>query len=632
MSLFEELKRRNVIRVGIAYCLLGWVVLQVVDFLVELIEAPSWVLQVFVIAGAVGLVGVLLFSWLFEMTPEGLKRETDVDRSQSVTQHTGRKLDRLVIVLLALAVALLLTDRFLARQTQSAPETTFAPRSAPSTRERIPVTVNDRSVAVLPFLALSSGPDDEFFADGLTEEILNALAQLPELLVTARTSAFAFKGQDRAVQEIAAELGVRHIVEGSLRRSGKRVRVTAQLVRAEDGFQLWSESYDSTTTDTIAMQEDIAEQIALALDVVLDDERREAMRRAGLRDPAAFIAFQKGIQASREAHGAFDQIGGLLEANRYFDEALDRVPGYPPALLEHADAYVHIINDASSDEPTLTNVPQETVAGAYQQAVADLTAALDGARSLDERSTMEFDLAAVTGDFYRIRERLQAYLATDNCEHPNWVDPLATVFGYAAELRDRLDAVIACNPLGPVNRFSQARSAIWAGDPNGALELVARAREQMSHPWLDTIEIWALIAAGRFESAENLLSRSEADLFYSFLSGTKLAAARGDSEVAAQLLNTAHAMSQDQLGSRNLGGFLMLQYHAAFGNRAEANRLAARIDQQAYGPLPLLLITMWCACGAPFDLEVTPNFAAKLEQGNLPWPPDSPIDFPLKHW
>ncbi len=153
-----------------------------------------------------------------------------------------------------------------------------------------------KSLAVLPFVAMSSGADDEYFADGLTEEILNSLAQLPELLITARTSSFHFKGQDIPVQEIAATLGVQHIVEGSVRRSGERLRVTAQLVRAADGFHIWSENYDSTSEDTIQVQEDIAEKIAEAMNVVMDDDKREAMRKAGLRNVEAFINYQKAME------------------------------------------------------------------------------------------------------------------------------------------------------------------------------------------------------------------------------------------------------------------------------------------------------------------------------------------------
>ena len=246
MTFFHELKRRNVFRVGVAYLLAAWVLLQIVDLVLDVIGAPEWILQVFALAAAIGLPTVLIISWAFELTPEGLKRESQVDRSRSITPQTGRKLDRMIIVLLVLTVAALLTDRFLNLERRSGEpskeQTADKPaRNSTATAGR---TVSQRSVAVLPFLALSSGSDDEYFADGLTEEILNALSQLPELLVTARTSAFHFKGQDLPVQEIASQLGVQHIVEGSVRRAGERLRVTAQLVRAEDGFHLWSENYD----------------------------------------------------------------------------------------------------------------------------------------------------------------------------------------------------------------------------------------------------------------------------------------------------------------------------------------------------------------------------------------------------
>ncbi len=260
MTFFHELKRRNVFRVGVAYLLAAWVLLQIVDLVLDVISAPEWILQVFALAAAIGLPTVLIFAWAFELTPEGLKRESQVDRSSSITPQTGRKLDRAIIVLLVLTVAALLTDRYLnleRRSDESVVEQTVEEPATGST-PTADQTVTQRSVAVLPFLALSSGADDEYFADGLTEEILNALSQLPELLVTARTSAFHFKGQDLPVQEIAGQLGVRHIVEGSVRRAGERLRVTAQLVRAEDGFHLWSENYDSTAADTIAVQEDIA--------------------------------------------------------------------------------------------------------------------------------------------------------------------------------------------------------------------------------------------------------------------------------------------------------------------------------------------------------------------------------------
>jgi TolB-like protein len=627
MSFIEELKRRNVFRVGIAYVLLGWVVMQAADFALDLIDAPNWIIQVFFIAGLIGLPFALFFAWAFEVTPEGIKREQDVDRSSSITPQTGRKLDRAIIVFLAAAVIfLLLKPMWQERQTGSA-DVTATPTSTDDTAAEAPRPA-DKSVAVLPFVPLSSGEDDEFFADGLTEEILNALAQLPELQVTARTSSFSFKGQETPINEIAEELGVQHVVEGSVRRAGDRIRVTAQLIRAADGINLWSETYDSTSEDTISVQENIAEAIAVAMDVVLDADRREAMRSAGLRDPAAFIAFQRGLKASREAHGEAYQIEALLAVNRYFDEVLERVPDYGPAYTERADAFVHIINDAASGEPTLDNVPPEIRDNAFQLAVESMTLAQENAPNLEERRASEFDLAVITGDFYRILPKLEAYLETDHCTIGQWVDPMATVFGYADRLVERLEPIIECNPLGPVRRFSQARAANWAGDPERALELTTAALERTEHPWIKMAHVDALVALGRFESAEQEIRRSFGGLFYAFLNGAKLAAARGDRAEAGRLYQ---AMKSDPLFERP-GGFLELQYFAIIGDRDTANRIAAEIDARAYGPLPLILITMWCGCGAPFDLSATPNFAAKLEQGGLPWPPRPTTEYPLKNW
>ena len=196
---------------------------------------------------------------------------------------------------------------------------------------------DDKSVAVLPFRSMSSGEDDEYFADGLTEEILNALAALDELLVTARTSSFHFKDKDLPVTEIGATLGVAHIVEGSVRRAGEEVRITAQLVRTTDGFHLWSQTYDRTLEDVFAVQEDIAANITAALDVLLDDAQVQQMRAAGIGNVEAFIAMQKADHISVIAHKVVD-YHELAEANRWYDRALELVPDLTEAHLLRTDS------------------------------------------------------------------------------------------------------------------------------------------------------------------------------------------------------------------------------------------------------------------------------------------------------
>jgi TolB-like protein len=620
MSLLQELKRRNVFRVAIAYVLLGWAVLQGADFLLDLVDAPGWVIRVFAIAGLAGFPFAVFLAWAYELTPEGIKREHEVDRTASITPRTGRKLDRLIIFFLVIAIGFLLADRYF-----GANRAAVEPALQTAGEQASPESVEPerRSVAVLPFIAMSSGADDEYFADGLTEEILNSLAQLPELLVTARTSAFQFKGQDLPVQEIAGRLGVQHIVEGSVRRSGDRLRVTAQLIRAKDGFHLWSENYDSTSQDTIDVQEDIAEQIANALEVVLDERRRETMRQAGLRDVEAFIALQKGYERFDAAHGSADQVVGLLEANRYFEQVLERVPGYPPALISHADAYGHMLDSAAWVEETPGM--EQRLADAREQALSDLSEAVDNSRNFDERAAVEFDLAVIAGDMRGIRSRIQNYLELEGCDHPSWLDPLATLFGYAEQLVARLESVRRCDPMAPIDVFSQARAAFWADNPEQALEIATEARNMLSHPWLNIVITNALLAMGQYETAMSESSTYRMDSFLEEYQELMIAAASGD-RARAKLLQ-AKMLSRPEASD-----FERLQAHAMLGEREQANAAAARIDKRAPLPISLMLVTLWCSCGAPFDLEATPNLAANLQEGDLPWPPPSPIHFPLKDW
>ncbi|NIS91349.1 MAG: hypothetical protein GTN98_14995 [Woeseiaceae bacterium] len=253
MSFFAELKRRNVFRVGIAYVVIGWLLAQVSEIAFDAFDAPDWVLKSVLFVLVLGLPLALFFAWAFEVTPEGIKLEKDVDRSQSITAQTGRKLNRLIIGVLVVAVGLLLVDKF------------FLSERAPVTSEII--ATESQSIAVLPFVNMSD--DNDYFADGLSEELLNLLAKIPELKVAGRTSSFAFKGRNEDLREIGEALDVTKVLEGSVRRSGDRLRVTAQLINVADGFHLWSETYDRQMADIFDIQDDVAGAITDALQLHL---------------------------------------------------------------------------------------------------------------------------------------------------------------------------------------------------------------------------------------------------------------------------------------------------------------------------------------------------------------------------
>ena len=326
MTFFAELKRRNVIRVGIAYAVIGWCLAQVAEFAFENFGAPEWVLKTFVVVLLLGLPIALFFAWAFELTPEGVKREKDVDRSRSITHSTGRKLDFVIIGTLVIALAYLVWERQTGVE-QIEPAAQLDPAMADDTA---PGGSDKRSIAVLPFVNMSSDQEQEWFADGLTEEILNSLARTPDLLVTARTTSFGYKGSTDPVPEIAAALGVDHVLEGSVRRGGEKFRITAQLIRAADGFHLWSETYDRHMQDIIATQEEIAIQIASALETALDPEALENMMDTGTSSVEAYEAYLTGLGALRSADLSGDPYE-TLDAMESFNHAVDVDPEFAKA-------------------------------------------------------------------------------------------------------------------------------------------------------------------------------------------------------------------------------------------------------------------------------------------------------------
>jgi adenylate cyclase len=244
-GLFNELKRRNVVRVGIAYVLVAWLLAQVAELALDSFDAPGWVIKSVLLLLALGLPVALFFAWAFELTPEGLKKEKDIDRSQSITHQTGRKLNTLIIGVLIVAVGMLLADKFMPQSTDASTDT--------------------NSVAVLPFVDMSPAKDQEYFTDGLTENLLHALAQIRQLKVAGRTSSFAFKGLNTDLRDIGEQLNVSSILEGSVQKAGARIRITAQLINVEDGYHLWSKTFDRELTDIFSVQDEIAGAVADAL-------------------------------------------------------------------------------------------------------------------------------------------------------------------------------------------------------------------------------------------------------------------------------------------------------------------------------------------------------------------------------
>jgi TolB-like protein/cytochrome c-type biogenesis protein CcmH/NrfG len=344
MSLFNELKRRNVFRIGIAYTVATWLLIQVADTVFPRIGLPDTAVTLVIALLAIGFIPALIFAWAFEMTPEGLKREKDVDRKQSITPQTGRKLDRMIIGIMAIVIAFLVVDRFVLKdQTEAgAPVTELQTASSEAATE----TSEDSgpSVAVMPFVNMSGDADNEYFSDGLTETLLHMLAQLPELRVAARTSSFSFKGKDAGIGEISQALNVAHILEGSVQKAGNRVRITAQLIRAEDGFHVWSQNYDRTLEDIFAIQDEIATDVAGMLDATLL-EGDTGIAHIDTSDVGAYDTYLRAME--QQAIGSY---GSLSSAESLFKQALGIDPGFIDAKLGLARNYYMQFNTGLIDE------------------------------------------------------------------------------------------------------------------------------------------------------------------------------------------------------------------------------------------------------------------------------------------
>lgn len=339
MSLITELNRRGVTRVAIAYVATSWLLIQVAETLFPVYGLSDNAIRVVVAILAIGLLPALVLSWIFEFTPKGLQRETDSSAAVPEGPRGHKTFDSVIILILALGVAYFAVDKFVmapAREASLVEDTRRATRD-----EVLAESHGSQSIAVLPFANLSPDPAQAYFADGIAEEILNLLAKIPGLRVTSRSSAFAFRDEDVNVPEVAAKLNVSHILEGSVRTAGERLRITVQLVEAQSDTNIWSETYDRTLEDIFAIQDDVAGEVIAQLRLNLLVERPHAQPV----DPVAharFLEARRLIATARE--------NSYQDAEALLGEALAIEPDYVQALVLMSDVYAFQRFSATEEE------------------------------------------------------------------------------------------------------------------------------------------------------------------------------------------------------------------------------------------------------------------------------------------
>ena len=441
MSLFEELKRRKLFRVVIAYVVGAWVFVQVADLVADNFNAPDWVMQIIIALLVVGLPISIILAWAFDITADGIKRSHDIDTSQP-TLSSVQTFSLVGGMFAVVAVILYL----------------IWPQISPP-----PSTAAGNSIAVLPFVNVSSDTEQEYFSDGLADTLLNRLAQIKGLRVTARTSSFKFKGRNEDIREIARQLGVATVLEGSVQRQGDRVRISAQLIDGSDGSQIWSREFNDTLDDIFRVQDEIAHNVAGALQTMFGDAVTAGPDLGGTDNVVAYEAYLKGVESSKR---------GTPEAASEAIAQLELAVGFDP---DYARAWVALSHAYSSPLHLGTATSTSTVIPRMN--AAEKAVAL--APNLPEAHLALADVLPYGGDTERTNTAIEkaAELGPGNAESLAALGQLRFSQGLLRDALRLTERAALINPLDPFLQLDLARTKLGVGLEDEALALVARLTE-----------------------------------------------------------------------------------------------------------------------------------------------------------
>jgi adenylate cyclase len=513
MSFFAELKRRNVFRVAAAYAVVAWLLIEVSDTVFPRLGLPEWTVTLVIALLLLGVPVALFFAWAYELTPEGLKREQDVDRSKSITPHTGKKLDRAIMVVLALGLAFFAFDKFVLDpqrdETMKAANVAAVEEARQAGRsEAVTNAADDRSIAVLPFVNMSDDPGNEYFSDGISEELLNLLAKIPDLKVTSRSSAFSYKGKDIKLNQVAQELNVAHILEGSVRKSGNTLRITAQLIDARSDTHLWSETYDRSLDNIFAIQDEIAGAVVAQLKITLLGELPQVQET----DPEAYALY---LQARHL--GRLGTAEGYEQSIALNEQALAIDPEYPAAWVHLAGNYINMAGDLlprddgyalarGATEKALAIDPVYApahsrlgwIAMAYDNDMAQAARHYERALQLDPNDiNIISNAASLLFTLGRVDESIaiDEYVAARDPVNPVGHSNLAASYRFAGRWDDAIASLETALRLSPGRLFAhyfKGMALLLKGDLEAALEAFSQESYEQYRVLGQAIALYAL--------------------------------------------------------------------------------------------------------------------------------------------
>jgi TolB-like protein/cytochrome c-type biogenesis protein CcmH/NrfG len=544
---FEELKKRNVIRVALLYLVTCWLILEPIHVVFHMLEVPLWANRLVLILMAVGFPAVLLFAWVFEITPEGLKPTAEVEAHKSIRPLTGRRLDRAIMAVMALAIVYFVADKFwLSRRP---PASTGEQASAPPSPSPAVASVSlDKSIAVLPFIDMSEKKDQEYFSDGLSEEVIDRLTHAADLRVISRTSSFYFKGKPATIGDIARTLGVSHVLEGSVRKAGTQLRITAQLIQASNGSHLWSQTYDRSVTDIFKVQDEIAGTVAQALEVALRSSssgRTEASQEAYSLLLKGNYFFNRGTDA--DSAKALDLYTQATRLDPNYALAWAKVgrtttkdsKGLPKALaalqrslrIDPNLAYAHY-------ELGRTRLYFESD---WAGAKAELERAIElDPDDLNARVQLAYLTEGIFGQFDRKVGYLRQIVANDPLD-PYSLEHLASSLFLAGRFEESAASFRRLVQLSPAEEGARAEYGItllYLHQPREALALIEKEPDEASRLWALAILDWGIGHKTESDAAVSRLEQRYASGNPGYIAEVR--AYRGELDAAFKWLDQAY--------------------------------------------------------------------------------------------
>ena len=548
---FAELRRRNVYKVAVAYAVISWLLIQAASILLPTFEAPPWVMKVLVVLLGLGFVIAVFISWAFEMTPEGMKRTSDISPDEVIPYWSKRKFATLIIGVAVIAAGLL------AFQLLRAPRLAITPKS------------DNKSIAVLPLLNESGDPKDEYFSDGLSEELIAALAQIKDLKVIGRSSSFRFKERKDESKTIGEKLGVATLLEGTVRKQGERVRIVAELINAADGIELWTRTFDRELKDIFAVQQEIAAAVASSLKVTLLglDERSSA--NPATKNTEAHNAYLLG-----HYHFQRRNLEDYRKAVGYFDQAIALDPEYALAYAERSEAWT-LVGDSTGEGKTLWPKARSDgeKAVSIAPALAEAHAALGWVRFFTE-----WKFAEGLSELKRAKELSPA--------NPTANDLLARVIVYLGRLGEAEKQgrqAVESDPLAYAAQNNLARILWYEGKLDEA-DAVARKAAKLQ-PTGAASRRWQVLVAIRRGDNETALreAQSEPDESYRRFEIALAQYARGDRKAADAAL-------ADLIANGRGLDYQVAQVYAVRGEKEKAFQwLQIAFDNHDTGMLALLV-------------------------------------------